>query len=118
MSNIIAIQETKIDRNIFTSELFPDNFNYDVYRNDRTLNGGGVMTIPVFYHGYHLYLSTLIFILLCVSLWLYFGGTLDGLTSFFWSLSASNLFAICIELLFSKNESEKFIASQVSILSP
>jgi hypothetical protein len=38
---IIAIQETKIDRNIFTSELFPDNFNYDVYRNDRTLNGGG-----------------------------------------------------------------------------
>ena len=39
--DIIAIQETKIDRNIFTSELFPDNFNYDVYRNDRTLNGGG-----------------------------------------------------------------------------
>jgi exonuclease III len=39
--DIIAIQETKIDRNIFTSELFPDNFNYDVDRNDRTLNGGG-----------------------------------------------------------------------------
>jgi hypothetical protein len=25
--DIIAIQETKIDRNILTSELFPDNFN-------------------------------------------------------------------------------------------
>ena len=33
--DIIAIQETKIDRNILTSELFPDNFNYDVYRNTK-----------------------------------------------------------------------------------
>jgi exonuclease III len=41
--DIIAIQETKIDRNILTSELFQDNINYDVYRNDRTLNGGGVI---------------------------------------------------------------------------
>ena len=40
--DIIAIQEIKIDRNILTSELCPDNFNYDVYRNDRILNGGGV----------------------------------------------------------------------------
>jgi hypothetical protein len=43
--DIIAIQETKIDRNILTSELLPDNFNYDVYRNDRTLNGGGVILL-------------------------------------------------------------------------
>ena len=43
--DIIVIQETKIDRNILTSELFPDNFNYDVYRNDRTLNGGGVILL-------------------------------------------------------------------------
>jgi exonuclease III len=41
--DIIAIQETNIDRNILTSELFQDNINYDVYRNDRTLNGGGVI---------------------------------------------------------------------------
>ena len=26
--HIIAIQETQIDRNILTSKLFPDNFNY------------------------------------------------------------------------------------------
>jgi exonuclease III len=43
--DIIAIQETKIDRNILTSELFLDSFNYDVYRNDRTLNGGGVILL-------------------------------------------------------------------------
>lgn len=41
--DIIAIKETKIDKNILTSELFPDN--YDVYRNDRTLNGGGVILL-------------------------------------------------------------------------
>jgi exonuclease III len=43
--DIIAIQETNIDRNILTSELFQDNINYDVYRNDRTLNGGGVILL-------------------------------------------------------------------------
>ena len=43
--DIIAIEEIKIDRNILTSELFPDNFKYDVYRNDRTLNGGGVILL-------------------------------------------------------------------------
>jgi exonuclease III len=43
--DIIAIQETKIDRNILTSKLFPDNFTYDVYRNDRTLNGGVYLVI-------------------------------------------------------------------------
>jgi hypothetical protein len=40
------ISETQFeDRKILTSELFPDNFNYDVYRNDRTLNGGGVILL-------------------------------------------------------------------------
>ena len=43
--DIIAIQETNIDKYILISELFPDNFNYDVYRNDRTLNGGGVILL-------------------------------------------------------------------------
>ena len=41
----MAIQETKIDSLILTSELFPESFPYTVYRKDRTLNGGGVMLL-------------------------------------------------------------------------
>ena len=44
-SKILAIQETKIDNSILTSELFPESFPYSVYRKDRTLNGGGVMLL-------------------------------------------------------------------------
>ena len=44
-SQILAIQETKIDNSILTSELFPESFLYSVYRKDRTLNGGGVMLL-------------------------------------------------------------------------
>ena len=44
-SQIVAIQETKIDCFILTSELFPESFPYSVYRKDRTLNGGGVMLL-------------------------------------------------------------------------
>ena len=44
-SQIVAIQETKIDKSILTSELFPESFPYSVYRKDRTLNGGGVMLL-------------------------------------------------------------------------
>ena len=44
-SQILAIQETKIDNSISTSELFPEYFPYSVYRKDRTLNGGGVMLL-------------------------------------------------------------------------
>ena len=44
-SQILAIQETKIDNSILTSELFPESFPYSVYRKDRTLNGGGVMLL-------------------------------------------------------------------------
>ena len=47
---IVAIQETKIDSSISTSELFPESCPYNVYRKDRTLDGGGVC-----------YLSTRIF---------------------------------------------------------
>ena len=36
-SQILAIQETKIDNSILTSELFPESFPYSVYRKDRTL---------------------------------------------------------------------------------
>ena len=38
---IIAIQETKIDKTILTCKLCPDNLDYDIYRNDRTLHGRG-----------------------------------------------------------------------------
>ena len=42
---IVAIQETKIDSSISTSELFPESSPYNVYRKDRTLDGGGVMLL-------------------------------------------------------------------------
>ena len=42
---IVAIQETKIDSSISSSELFPETFPYSVYRKDRTLDGGGVMLL-------------------------------------------------------------------------
>ena len=41
----MAIQETKIDSSISTSELFPESCQYSVYRKDRTLDGGGVMRL-------------------------------------------------------------------------
>ena len=41
----MAIQETKIDVSISTSELFPETFPYSVYRKDRNINGGGVMLL-------------------------------------------------------------------------
>ena len=40
-----TIQETKIDSSISTSELFSESCPYNVYRKDRTLNGGGVMLL-------------------------------------------------------------------------
>ena len=42
---IVAIQETKIDISISSSELFQETFPYSVYRKDRTLDGGGVMLL-------------------------------------------------------------------------
>ena len=42
---IVAIQVTKIDSSISTSELFPESCPYNVYRKDRTLDGGGVMLL-------------------------------------------------------------------------
>ena len=41
----IVVQETKIDSSISTSELFPESCPYNVYRKDRTLDGGGVMLL-------------------------------------------------------------------------
>ena len=41
----MAIQETKIDSSISTSELFPESCPYNGYRKDRTLDGGGVMLL-------------------------------------------------------------------------
>ena len=36
----VAIQETKIDSSIETSELFPESCPYSVYRKDRNIHGG------------------------------------------------------------------------------
>ena len=43
--HVVAIQETKIDSSIATSELFPETFPYSVYRKDRNIHGGGVMLL-------------------------------------------------------------------------
>ena len=43
--DIVALQETKIDGTISSSELFHDNLGYDVFRNDRTLKGGDVLLL-------------------------------------------------------------------------
>ena len=43
--HIVAIQETKIDSSIATSELFPETCAYNIFRKDRNLHGGGVMLL-------------------------------------------------------------------------
>ena len=43
-SHVVAIQETKIDISIATSEL-PETSPYSVYRKDRNIHGGGVMLL-------------------------------------------------------------------------
>ena len=43
--HVVAIQETKIDSSIATSELFPETCPYSVYRKDRNIHGGRVMLL-------------------------------------------------------------------------
>ena len=43
--HIVAIQETRIDSSIATSELFPETCPYNIFRKDRNLHGGGVMLL-------------------------------------------------------------------------
>ena len=43
--HVVAIQETKIDSSVATSELFPETCPYSVYRKDRNVHGGGVMLL-------------------------------------------------------------------------
>ena len=43
--HVVAIQETKIDNSVATSELFPETCQYNVFRKDRNLHGGGVMLL-------------------------------------------------------------------------
>ena len=43
--DIVAIQETKIDGSISTSELFSDSCSYNAYRKDRNLHRGGMMLL-------------------------------------------------------------------------
>ena len=41
--HVVAIQETKIDSSVATSELFPETCQYNVFRKDINLHGGGMM---------------------------------------------------------------------------
>ena len=43
--HVVAIQETKIDSSIAASELLPETCQYDVFRKDRNLHGGGMMLL-------------------------------------------------------------------------
>ena len=43
--HVVAIQETKIDSSVATSELFPETCPISVYRKDRNIHGGGVMLL-------------------------------------------------------------------------
>ena len=43
--HIVAIQETKIDSSIATSELFPETCSCKIFRKDRNLHDGGVMLL-------------------------------------------------------------------------
>ena len=43
--HVVAIQETKLDSSIATSELFPETCPYGEYRKDRNIHGGGVMLL-------------------------------------------------------------------------
>ena len=43
--DVVAIQETKIDKNIMSNEMIPDYLEYDVFRTDRNCNGGGTMLL-------------------------------------------------------------------------
>ena len=43
--HVVAIQETKIDSSIATSELFPETCPYSVCGKDRNIHGGGVMLL-------------------------------------------------------------------------
>ena len=45
--HIVAIQETKIDSSIATSELFPETCLYNIFRKDRNLHGGGVCSSSI-----------------------------------------------------------------------
>ena len=41
----VLINESKLDSEIATSEVIPDNLGYTVYRKDRNRQGGGVMIL-------------------------------------------------------------------------
>ena len=43
--HVVAIQETKIDSSVATSELFPETCPYSVYRKDKNIHGGVVMLL-------------------------------------------------------------------------
>ena len=42
---VVAIQETKIDKGIMSNEMIPDFLEYEIFRTDRNGNGGGTMLL-------------------------------------------------------------------------
>ncbi|PIK37219.1 hypothetical protein BSL78_25948 [Apostichopus japonicus] len=44
-SDVVALQETKIDSSVGTQELLPATLGYVTFRNDRTMGGGGTMLL-------------------------------------------------------------------------
>ena len=48
--HIVAIQETKLDSSIATSELFPESCPYNIYRKDRNLHGGDCYLFTMIFH--------------------------------------------------------------------
>ena len=43
--HVVAIQETKTDSSVATSELFPETCQCNVFRKDRNLHGSGVVLL-------------------------------------------------------------------------
>ncbi|KAJ8029979.1 hypothetical protein HOLleu_29537 [Holothuria leucospilota] len=43
--DVVALQETKIDSTVTNTELIPPCLEYEIFRNDRTLRGGGTMLL-------------------------------------------------------------------------
>ena len=43
--DVVALQETKLDYSIISNEIIPDSLEYDIYRKDRNVNGGGTMLL-------------------------------------------------------------------------
>ena len=55
--HVVAIQETKIDSSIATSELLPETCPYSVYSIDRNIHGGGFMLLVHYDRAFRIWIS-------------------------------------------------------------